>query len=257
MNGIEVGIKIINALISMKPPEKRVPPDNSDYIKLFSDYYDKQIEIIDKTPRYGERYMTGSPTVKVTEITKPEPPRLEMPVDEIEQVEGEVVEEAETGDEHGRKEVSTSCIACSRSHLVTTAAALEEGLRFAREGGTTHPEAVKRIDIAEKEVNIMERIDLSPQAILNSPQREQELARGFMPKIRKLRQDIGQISSVEQMEEAAREASILSQEFRLRQMEMAGANLNPILALAKAVENGEMSIEEARAKVKEYLPSEK
>jgi hypothetical protein len=32
--------------------------------------------------------------------------------------------------------------------------------------------------------------------------------------------------------------------------------LNPIIALAKAVENGTMTIEAARLKVKEYLPTE-
>jgi hypothetical protein len=39
-------------------------------------------------------------------------------------------------------------------------------------------------------------------------------------------------------------------------MESKGVSLNPILELAKKVQAGEMSLEEARAKVKEYLPAE-
>lgn len=100
----------------------------------------------------------------------------------------------------------------------------------------------------------MERIDLSPEAILNSPEKDQELARYFLPKIRVLRQDIGQIADVPGLEKAAAEASVLSQEFRLKRMQAAGVNLNPIMALAKAVQDGTMTVEEARAKVKEFLP---
>jgi hypothetical protein len=197
---------------------------------------------MDAMPKFGEGF--GVPGATPATISKP-PVVIDIP--------GAPVPELPSGE---KKVVATSCIACSRSHLATIAGALDESLRFAREEGVTHPEVLKRLDIAEREVTMMERIDLSPESILNSPQKEQDLARGFLPKIRKLRQDIGQISNVDQLEQAASESSILTHEFRLRQMEMAGANLNPIIALAKAVEKGEITMEEARAKVKEYLPQE-
>lgn len=150
--------------------------------------------------------------------------------------------------------VATSCIACSRSHMATIAGALDESIRFAREGGITDPEALSRIDAAEKEVNIMERIDLSPEAIQNSPEQDKEMARYFLPKIRGLRQQIGQISSVDALEKAAAEASTLTHEFRLKQMQMNGADLNPILTLAKKVQSGEMTMEQARAEARKYMP---
>jgi hypothetical protein len=116
------------------------------------------------------------------------------------------------------KAVSTSCISCSHSHLTTIAGALEEGLRFAREGGIMHPEAIRRLSLADKEVNIMERIDLAPEMVQKSPAEDQELVKYFQPKIRKIRQDIGNITSVEDMEKAAAESSELANEFRLKQM---------------------------------------
>jgi hypothetical protein len=183
-----------------------------------------------------------------------------------------------------RKEVATSCLACSRSHLTTIAGALDESLRFARDEGVTSPEVLKRIDTAEREINIMERIDLSPDAIQNSPAEEQEFVRPFLPKIRELRQNIGQIRSVGQLEKAAADAIEVSRDFksaqmrmgavpieeseptetdrvkametRLRKLQANGVNLNPVIQLAHAVKRGEISLEEAREKVKALLPEE-
>jgi hypothetical protein len=184
-------------------------------------------------------------------------------------------------------DVATSCLACSRSHLTTIAGALDEALRFARDEGVTSSEVLKRIDIAEREINIMERIDLSPDAIANSPEEEQEFVRPFMPKIRELRQNIGQIRSVDKLEETAAEANTVSREFkiaqmgmepsetvessarevgpedrvkvmenRLRKMQENGVNLNPVIELAHQVQNGEISLEEAKERVRELLPEE-
>jgi hypothetical protein len=242
MNALELGLQAVSIIAKLVPPPKRQPVDYSEEKKIYNDYYDRLSQTLGTMPKFGEGY----PIAKTTIIQTTEAP-AEAPVQYPQ------LPPPPAGE---KKAVATSCIACSRSHLATIAGALDESLRFAREGGVTHPEVIKRLDIAEREVTMMERIDLSPEAILNSPKREQDLARGFLPKIRQLRQNIGQIASVEQLEQAASESSILTHEFRLRQMEMAGANLNPIIALAKAVENGEMTMEEARAKVKEYLPSE-
>lgn len=152
--------------------------------------------------------------------------------------------------------VATSCISCSRSHLSTVSGALGESLRFAREGGVEHPEVQRRIMLSEDEINIMERIDLAPDALANSPEEERTLAEEYLPRIRKLRQDLGQISSVEKLEHVATDASLLSQEFRLRHLQLQGVDLNPVMELAKQVQRGEIGIEEAKAKLKEILPEE-
>lgn len=157
----------------------------------------------------------------------------------------------------GGREVSTSCINCSRSHLVTAAGALDEALRFAREGGIMHPEAVKRIGLAEREINIMERIDLSPESIEKSPQQDQDLARDLVPRVRVLRQNIGMIASPLQLEQVAAQANELATQFQKVHMasrvevvdEPAGYSENEEVEEVEAVpDNAEVERMEARLK---------
>lgn len=191
------------------------------------------------------------------------------------------------------EEVGTSCMACSRSHLTLVSGALDEGLRFARAEGIMSPEVMTRIDAAERDINIMERIDLSPDKVSNSGQEEREILGILIPRIRKLRQDIGQIKSVPDLEKAAGDAITLSQDFKtslmkiegvgeaemetpvetesvpepepapdevkrietkLMEMQRNGHDLNPIIRLAHQVQEGKISVEEARAKARELLP---
>lgn len=150
----------------------------------------------------------------------------------------------------------TGCIACSRSHLSTVSGALGESLRFAREDGISHPEVQRRLMLAEDEINIMERIDLAPDALAASPPEERQLAEEYLPRIRALRQDMGVVSSVENLEKVAADASVLGQEFRLRHLQLKGVDLNPVMELAKKVQAGEMPIEEAKERLRELLPEE-
>jgi len=106
----------------------------------------------------------------------------------------------------------TGCIGCSTAHLATVSGSLNEAIRFAMAGGIKHPEVVRRLHIALEEIAIMERIDLSPEAIQNSPPKEQKLIRKFQPKIRQLRQHISEIKTVDDLERTATEARHLSEE---------------------------------------------
>ncbi len=150
----------------------------------------------------------------------------------------------------------TGCISCSRSHLSTVSGSLSESLRFAREGGIEHPEVQRRLMLAEDEINILERVDLAPDALAKSPPMERRLAEEYLPKIRSLRQNIGAVTSTEALEKIAADASILSQEFRLRALQLKGVDLTPILHLANKVEAGEMTMDEAKEALKEMLPEE-
>lgn len=229
MDRINLLVAGINVLVKLMPPPKRPKFDYSD-APIFP----------------GELPGTASISIWPVEAIQPaiSYPKLSMP------------DEVEESPQSNRKVVATSCIACSQSHITGIAGALDESLRFARDGGVTDPEALRRIDAAEREIVTMERIDLSPEAILNSPEKDQEMARYFLPKIRVLRQDIGQIKDVPSLEKAAAEASVLSQEFRLKRMQSAGTDLNPIYQLAMKVQAGEMTIEEARIQARQYLPQE-
>ncbi len=152
--------------------------------------------------------------------------------------------------------VSTACLSCSRSHLATIAGGLGEAVRFARgdQRGIMHPEAIMRIQKAEEEANILERIDLSPEALLASPPEEKAVAEEYLPRIRKLRQGIGDLGSFDDLEQVAADASILGQEFRLRHLQIKGVDLNPVIQLAQKVQRGELSMADAKAKLKDLLP---
>jgi hypothetical protein len=201
--------------------------------------------VVDYTPLIAELPKYEYPTVKATEVkveAEPEEP-IVAPVQEA-PVEAE------------QEEVGTACLSCSRSHLSTVSGALSESLRFAREDGIMNPEVQRRLMLSEDEINIMERIDLAPDALAKSSPEERQVAEEYLPRIRKLRQDIGNISTVEQLETVASEASILGQEFRLRHLQLRGVDLNPVMELAKRVQAGEMTMEEAKEELKTLLPDE-
>ena len=246
-------VQVINIVAKLIPPPQRPKPDYESLYQSIPDY---------------SKLLAVSPSPA---MTLPEGP---APVT--------VVDAKPISVE--KKAVATSCMSCSRSHLTTIAGALDEALRFARSDGMASPEVLRRIDDAEREVVIMERIDLSPEAIQNSPQEEQDFIRPFMNKIRELRQNIGQIRSVDQLEKTAANAITVSREFktaqmglgtqeepavvepdedrvkametRLRQYQANGVNLNPVIQLAQQVKAGTISIEEAREKVRQLLPEE-
>lgn len=101
-------------------------------------------------------------------------------------------------------DVATGCITCSRAHILGIRGSLREALRFAREDGVEHPEVIKRVDNAAEELVTMERFDLTPEQIKNSPPEEKEIIEETLPKIRELRQNlINNIDNVEDLEEAA------------------------------------------------------
>lgn len=142
---------------------------------------------------------------------------------------------------------SSACVPCTRSHLSTISGSLSEALRFAREGGIAHPEVQSRLMTAEEEVNVMERYDLAPSKVMATEVTERQIIQSYLPRIRKLRQDMGDIKSVDDLERAAGEAQQLGQEFRLAVLQAKGINLKPIIDLAEKVDKGEMSMEEAKA----------
>ncbi len=232
-------VKIIPNLIPRPKPPK------ADYSEL--------IEAIPRT-----KYPPLNSTILTDLKTQPiEIPRIDVDITSNHEPVEEVYETMET--EIPRIErVATACMSCARSHLATIAGGLGEAVRFARGDpqGIQHPEALMRIQKMEEEINILERIDLSPESLQSSPPEEKEVAEEYLPRIRKLRQDIGDIASFEDLEKTAGDASILGQEFRLRALQLKGVDLNPVVELAKKVQRGELTMQEAKERLKEILPEE-
>lgn len=154
----------------------------------------------------------------------------------------------------GKTGVATACMSCTRSHLATVAGAWDEALRFAREKGLGDPEVIKRLAIAEKELNIMERIDLSPASIEASPRDQQQLARKFLPELRVLRQKAGEISTVADLEKAAAMAEQTGSKLRMDILESKGVDVKGIASLVKKVENKEITVAQAKEQLHNMVP---
>lgn len=115
---------------------------------------------------------------------------------------------------------ATACLQCSRDHYSTVSGALSEALRFARSDGIASKDAQGRIGIALDELNIMERIDLAPQALAQLKSEEKKLAEWSLKNSRQLRHTIGEISTIDDMEKAAAEAARLREDFMSRYGEL-------------------------------------
>ena len=150
--------------------------------------------------------------------------------------------------------VATACMSCARSHLAAVTGAWEEALRFAREKGVGDPEVVKRLAIAEKELTIMERVDLSPASIEASPREQQDMARRFLPTFRDLRQQAGEISTVRELEQAAALAENTGRQLRMDILASKGVDVKGIANLVKRVENKELTVDQAKEQLHNMVP---
>ncbi len=220
MDTVTVILKAIELIPRFLPRPK---PPVIDYMQLK-----------DALPKYN---FPAAKTTEIKVVTDAEPP-IPQPAPQVTQ------------------EVGTACLSCGRSHLSTVSGALSESLRFARSDGIKHPEVQRRLMMAEDEINMLERIDMAPDALMKASPEERQVAEEYLPRIRELRQHIGNITSVEHLGQAAAEASILGQEFRLRHLQLRGVDLNPVVELAKQVQAGEITMEEAKEKLKTLLPEE-
>ncbi len=101
------------------------------------------------------------------------------------------------------EDIATGCIPCSRAHILGIKGALKEALRFAREDGINHPEAIRRIDYATEELIDMERFDLSEEQIQNSPPEQKQMVDDIETDLRELRQFlVNEMNSVDELKQS-------------------------------------------------------
>lgn len=128
---------------------------------------------------------------------------------------------AQQGQEETSQRVKegTACNLCSSEHFTQVSGDLAEALRFARDGGLTHPEVVRRVEHARQELNEMERYDLSPAEIQRLSGPERELAHWALPQSRNLRHLINETittKKVSALEKVAAQAETTANEFAKR-----------------------------------------
>lgn len=134
--------------------------------------------------------------------------------------------EKDTG---GESEVKAGCVPCATGHLSTTTGLLDESMRFARTEGIASDEVIDRMAKSLKELNAMERVDLSPEKIAWLPAWEKEIAEKALELSRATRHAIEGTRSVDDLEKAAADISTGYQEItrlyfghRLREENNAG-----------------------------------
>ena len=109
---------------------------------------------------------------------------------------------------------SPACLPCSRDHFTIASSVIDEATRFAsREDGMKDPEVRKRIQAALKELNAMERLDLAPANTATLQGKEHELATWAKNNSAKLRHDITNARTPQDLERVASELSKVSQKF--------------------------------------------
>lgn len=148
----------------------------------------------------------------------------------------------------------TGCVPCSADHLSTIVASLNEAMRFARGGGgIEHPEVQRRIELAIDEANALERLDAAPDALLKLPPNEKAIMDEMLPKLRKIRQRLGEVTSVEELEQIAAEAHTVRMDFKMRHSGINPKMLERVKSLAQDINDKKITKEQAISKLKEDL----
>lgn len=153
----------------------------------------------------------------------------------------------------------TGCIPCGRLHLQKVAGLLEESLRFARSDGLGHPEVLRRVDLAERELGNMEVIDFHPSVLVTLPPKEKELAELALARGRELRHGLDGLrasSPVEELEKVAALASQVADEYRARLWGIPPERFRQVKDLTRKVQTGEMTSQEAVSQLKKSLEKE-
>ena len=149
--------------------------------------------------------------------------------------------------------VATACVPCLRGHISAVSGALTEALRMSRGEGIATPDVAERIRLAQDEITIAERKDLTPEAILASSPVEREIIDEFLPRVRELRQHITTISNAEDLLEVSAEANALGRDLTLRHLESKGIDTEKLNSIAEEVKSGVMTLDQAKERVKELV----
>lgn len=101
-----------------------------------------------------------------------------------------------------QKTVATACVPCALGHFSVSSGLLNEGARF-KEEGIESIEIADRIAKVLEELNALERVDLTPEKILSTPEWERDLAEEALKQSRSLRHRLETIETIAELEQAA------------------------------------------------------
>jgi len=98
--------------------------------------------------------------------------------------------------------VATACLPCALGHFSTSVGLLNEGVRFKGDGMASN-EIADRIAKVLEEQNTLERVDLTPEKILKTPDWERSIAEEALTQSRNLRHHLETVQTVEELEQIA------------------------------------------------------
>ena len=151
------------------------------------------------------------------------------------------------------RDVGKGCLPCSRDHFSAVYGVLDEALRFARREpeGLAHPEVQERLALAEKELNVWERVDMTPDKIQALPEGERQEVRDWVAEGSRLRQRLGQVSTVDELEKLAVRAKEIYARARL--LTLPQGLRERVEALARKVDKGEITVEQAKESLQQTV----
>jgi len=106
-------------------------------------------------------------------------------------------------EEEKASSIEAGCVPCAIGHLGTCSGGMNEAVRFAKKDGIESSEVIDRVNMCLDELNIMERIDLRPEMIVNLPDWEKKLANQALVVSRSVRHELEGLSSVDGLERVA------------------------------------------------------
>jgi len=123
-------------------------------------------------------------------------------------------------------DVATACVACSVGHWSTCSGLLNEAMRFGKKDGMSN-EVIDRVNKCLDELNSLERIDLTPEKILNAPAWEKDLAETVLVQSRETRHKLETITNINEVEQLAADTEKFRRELGREWYKRRLSHLNP------------------------------
>lgn len=129
------------------------------------------------------------------------------------------VEDSDEGAYSGTSQLSAAgraCIPCGNDHFSTVSGLMAEAIRFARATGLADPEVVKRISMAEDELNAFERVDAAPDKVAALPEKERRIITAMTQDSRNIRHRLSDLQSPDDLLQLAADVKKMREKYRLQ-----------------------------------------
>lgn len=109
-----------------------------------------------------------------------------------------------------------ACVACGNDHFSTVSGLLAEAMRFARTSGLADPEVIKRVSLAEDELNAFERVDAAPDKVAVLPAEEREMITAMTQDSRKIRHRLSDLKVPDDLLQLAADVKKMREGYRMQ-----------------------------------------